>query len=137
MPIPLGRVIPIFGTNPAGDPELERALKMNIRVRRQKKNNTKPSSQVLTLESAFQAVEKVLSDGKIQKLGLFAAAKALQKIGVEGQNDVAQAICDELEKRTLSHLGQRSSFKTDEKLWKRPCRGHGYGRPENLRKGNE
>jgi hypothetical protein len=135
MPIPLGRVIPLFEQTPSSDEALARALAVRVRVRRPRRK-TKATNEVLTLDDAISSVEKVLSDGKIQKLGVLAAAAKLQNITGTGQNDVAQAIADELAEHTLSQKGARRNVKIDETIQKRPCRGHGHGNVANLRRGN-
>jgi hypothetical protein len=135
LPIPRGVAIPLMDVEPTSDELLERALKQNIRVRR-KRRPTKDESLVITVDKAIACVEKVFSSGKFQKLGLLASMSILQGAKKTGHNDLAEACAECFRDHTLTQKNPRRSFKTDEELWKRPCRGHGHGNIGNLRRGN-
>jgi hypothetical protein len=134
LPIIRGLAIPLMDVEPTSDLLLERALQHRIRIKRNPKK-TKDTSMVITVESACDCVERVLSSGKFQKLGVLEAARILQGGKATGENPIAEAMAECFRENVLFQKNPRARQHAYT-YEKRPCRGHGFGNIENLRHGN-
>lgn len=134
IPIIRGFAFPLNDMQSMSDPELERALQQNLRPPRRQQVG-EDSSYVIKVDVAIECAREVLSNGKFTKLGVLEAANILTGATRRGTSPILDAIAKKIRDRALGQRSPRGERQVGS-YWKRPCHGHGYGNPGNLRRGN-